>query len=110
MTAIKNTFRYLLGSPLAEGKRQFARLDGKEIVLFNVDGEMYAIDDSCPHAGASLFNGKLDGYLLTCPAHGLSFDIRSGCMKQGAGFKVRTYQCELIGDTVVDFSDSPTIR
>jgi 3-phenylpropionate/trans-cinnamate dioxygenase ferredoxin subunit len=41
----------------------------KEIAVFNVDGDLYAIGDSCPHAGASLGSGKLSGKIVTCRAH-----------------------------------------
>lgn len=62
------------------GQRRLWRHDGQLIVLFNVDGTLYAIDDTCPHAGASLAGGKLQGRLLQCPAHGLKFDLADGCM------------------------------
>ncbi|HWX01839.1 Rieske (2Fe-2S) protein [Collimonas sp.] len=91
---------------IAIGQRKFARIDGKDIAIFNVDGDIYAIDDSCPHSGASLFRGRLDGYMLKCPAHGLSFDIRSGCMKYGPGMVVRTYASKQIdGEIVIDCSE-----
>ncbi|MGB7191932.1 MAG: Rieske 2Fe-2S domain-containing protein [Collimonas pratensis] len=102
------TFTLQLAEKMAisNGQRMFARIDGKEIVVFNVDGEIYAIDDSCPHSGASLFGGRLEGHMLKCPAHGLSFDIRSGCMKYGAGMAVRTYASKLIdGEIVIDCSE-----
>ncbi|SFH94076.1 3-phenylpropionate/trans-cinnamate dioxygenase ferredoxin subunit [Collimonas sp. OK307] len=91
---------------ISTGQRMFARIDGRDIAIFNVDGDIYAIDDSCPHSGASLFRGTLDGYMLKCPAHGLSFDIRSGCMKYGAGMAVRTYASKLVdGEIVFDFPE-----
>ncbi len=92
---------------ISVGQRLFTCIDGKDIAIFNVDGEIYAIDDSCPHSGASLFRGTLlDGYMLKCPAHGLSFDIRSGCMKYGTGMAVRTYTSKLVdGEVVIDFSE-----
>jgi len=40
----------------------------------------YALDDSCPHAGSSLAAGTLDGAIVTCRAHGLRFDVRTGRM------------------------------
>lgn len=72
------------------GSRTLLRLQGKTIALFNVDETLYAIDDSCPHAGGSLLTGKLDGRMLQCPAHGLKFDLATGCMR-GGGLSVATY-------------------
>lgn len=51
---------------------------GETILLLNVEGEFYAMENSCPHAGASMASGSCDAHVLTCPAHGLKFDIRSG--------------------------------
>lgn len=103
---MKLTSQLLGKMAIPNGQRMFARIDGKDIAVFNVDGDIYAIDDSCPHSGASLFGGRLEGYMLKCPAHGLSFDIRSGCMKYGAGMAVRTYASKLIdGAIVIDCSE-----
>lgn len=79
------------------GQRTLARLHGKTIAVFNVDDTLYAIDDSCPHAGGSLFSGKLDGRMLQCPAHGLKFDLATGCMRSG-GLAVATYAVAWVND------------
>src|SRR5271169_5847134 len=51
----------------------------KEIAIFNVDGKICAISDTCPHAGGSLGMGKLDGKIVICPVHGMKFDVTTGC-------------------------------
>ena len=76
---------------LAESGRRMLWLAGHEIALFQVQGAYYAIDDSCPHAGASLYSAQLDGTSVACRGHGLRFDLVSGCMHGGAGLRVRTY-------------------
>ncbi|MDE3738949.1 MULTISPECIES: Rieske 2Fe-2S domain-containing protein [Pseudomonas] len=76
------------------GGRSLFRHDGKSLVLFNLGGELYAIDEGCPHKGASLFSGRLDGRLLHCPAHGLRFDLATGCVPGVSGFGVATYAVE----------------
>lgn len=48
------------------------------VALYRVDGTWCAVTDRCPHAGAPLSPGELDGAVLTCPAHGSQFDVRSG--------------------------------
>ncbi|BAN48134.1 Rieske 2Fe-2S domain-containing protein [Metapseudomonas resinovorans] len=78
----------------AEGSRSLIRHEGKSLVLFNLGGELYAIDEGCPHNGASLFSGRLNGRLLQCPAHGLRFDLATGCVPGVAGFGVATYAVE----------------
>lgn len=75
------------------GQRRLWRHADTLIVVFNVDGALYAIDDSCPHRGASLASGVLQGRMLQCPAHGLKFDLAHGCMGHQAqpGIALRRY-------------------
>ncbi|MDN8618575.1 Rieske (2Fe-2S) protein [Variovorax ginsengisoli] len=75
---------------LAAGGRCFARHGGHEIALFRIQGAVYAIADSCPHAGASLASGELEGATIRCPAHGLRFDLVTGYAR-GGGFAMRIY-------------------
>jgi len=81
---------------LAPGERKIAFIDGRSIVLFNIQGTIHAIDNACPHNGASLANGLLDGYMLRCPAHGLRFDVRTGCMAGNTGLKLTTFPVHTI--------------
>jgi len=55
-------------------------IDGVPVAIFNVGGDFYALDDTCSHAEASLSEGDLveDRYVIECPLHGSSFDLRSG--------------------------------
>lgn len=77
---------------LAVGARKLVFADGQSILLLNVDGQVHAIENSCPHSGASLASGQLDGPVLQCPAHGLRFDLRTGCMPgQSDGLCLRRY-------------------
>ena len=59
-------------------RKTFELPDDREIALFNLDGEFYATDNSCPHKGAPLSEGILCGRVLECDWHGWQFDLRSG--------------------------------
>lgn len=83
------------------GARTYVCEEGASLVLFNVAGTLYAIDDSCPHNGSSLAAGKLDGLMLQCPAHGLKFDIATGCMLGGSRLQVRSYPVSLVDGTAL---------
>jgi 3-phenylpropionate/trans-cinnamate dioxygenase ferredoxin subunit len=72
------------------GKRAVVQIGQRSIALFNVAGNFLAIDDSCPHAGASLAGGKVEHGAVQCPAHGLRFDLSSGRMCSGP-LAIRTY-------------------
>ena len=57
---------------------RFELPDGNELAVFNVDGEFYATENSCPHRGAPLTEGALCGHVIECWLHGWQFDVRSG--------------------------------
>lgn len=62
--------------PVGQGK--VYRVHGREIAIFNVDGDFYAIDNVCPHRGGPIGEGRLEHSIITCPWHDWSFDVRSG--------------------------------
>ncbi len=63
---------------LTPGKMQKIAADGKEILVANINGTFYAVDDTCTHAGASLHEGTLEGDTVTCGWHGAKFDCKTG--------------------------------
>ena len=83
------------------GQRKRVFVDGRCVVIFNVDGEIYAIDDSCPHNGASLGNGELEGCVLRCPAHGLRFDLRTGRTPGTGGLSLIRFAVETVDSKLV---------
>ncbi len=76
--------------PLGEAVRIEAEVP---IAVFNVDGELLAIDDTCTHQDASLADGWLEGCAVECPLHAACFDLRTG-MPSGppAKMPVRTHE------------------
>jgi 3-phenylpropionate/trans-cinnamate dioxygenase ferredoxin subunit len=73
-------------------------VEGYSIAVFNVDGKLYAIDDSCPHQGSSLAAGTLEGWVVTCSSHGMKVNVTGGEQQPGAGMNVRTFPLELRPD------------
>jgi nitrite reductase/ring-hydroxylating ferredoxin subunit len=64
---------------IPSGKMKHVELDGKEIVVSNVNGKYYAMDDRCGHMNALLSMGNLSNdNLVTCPMHGARFDVTNG--------------------------------
>ncbi len=53
-------------------------VQGKSIALFNVDGQFFALDNTCTHRGGPLAEGEISGHEVTCPLHGATFDIQTG--------------------------------
>ena len=63
---------------IASGQARRVEVHGKRLALFNIDGNFYALDDTCPHRGGPLSEGAIAGEQVTCPWHGSTFDIRTG--------------------------------
>ncbi len=58
-------------------------VEGREIALFNVAGTVYALDNACPHQGAPLADGWLEGATVTCTWHAWCFNLADGRMTHG---------------------------
>lgn len=67
-------------SELPPGERSKLLVDGIDISVFNCEGTLYAIEDQCSHAEASLGEGDVDPATCTveCPRHGAKFDLKTG--------------------------------
>lgn len=63
---------------LQPGKGMTVSVAGRRVALFNLAGEYHAIDDTCPHVGAPLGGGWVDGESVACPMHGWEFEIKTG--------------------------------
>ena len=63
---------------IVPGKMIKRSIDGRDILVANIDGEYFATDDSCTHSGSSLSEGKLDGCTITCGWHAAEFDCKTG--------------------------------
>jgi len=86
---------------LTPGQRKIVFVDGRCVVLFNLGGELRAIDDACPHNGASLLTGRLEGSVLRCPAHGLAFDLLTGCSPASRALCLTTFPVRQVEEGIV---------
>lgn len=80
--------------------RCLARLGSVDLALFYIDGAIHAIEDTCPHAGASLCWGPLNGHQVQCRAHGLRFSLRTGAMAGAAGLTIEVFPVRVVGEDV----------
>ena len=63
---------------LPNGERLFVEIDEAYLVVFNIAGDIYAIEDVCSHDDGPLGDGDLEGHEVICPRHGARFDVRTG--------------------------------
>ncbi len=61
------------------GKSKVVDLLGQSVAIFNVEGQFCATDNTCPHQGGPLGEGKLQGDVVTCPWHAWRYNVRTGC-------------------------------
>jgi nitrite reductase/ring-hydroxylating ferredoxin subunit len=60
------------------GQAQLVDVKGRSIALFNVEGQFFALDNTCTHKGGPLAEGEISGHEVTCPWHRGTFDVRTG--------------------------------
>jgi nitrite reductase/ring-hydroxylating ferredoxin subunit len=83
------------------GRAKQVTVGGRAVALFNVGGTFYAIDDTCPHRGAPLWEGEVEGTDVTCPWHGARFNVTTGAnLSPPAQTGVPSYKVQVVGDEV----------
>ena len=86
---------------LAEGCLTEIEVAGKRVGLLKRNGGVYAFTAACPHAGAALCSGWIDGLgRIVCPEHKYRFDPLNGRNTSGEGYKLFTYKVEVRGEDI----------
>jgi nitrite reductase (NADH) small subunit len=80
---------------IAEGGSLLVEAGGQDIALFHTSGQIYAIHDRCPHAGASLSGGAIEDGAVICPWHYWCFHLHDGTMCNNPKLKVATYPVQV---------------
>jgi nitrite reductase/ring-hydroxylating ferredoxin subunit len=80
------------------GQGRAVSIEGRDVAVFNVNGTFYAMDNVCPHRGAPLSDGRLEGGIVTCPWHGWEFDVRTGGLRMDPSRCSKTFPLERRGD------------
>ena len=97
---------------LPEGGALAVEIDGRQVVLFRSGGDIFALDNLCPHAGSRLEHGRLAGGQITCPLHGAKFDLTDGyCRnpKVGGARPIITHQVKVVeGQIEITLCELPT--
>lgn len=83
-----------------EGGSVVVEVNGKDVAVFRVGGQHYAIDDLCPHAGASLSGGTVEDLVVTCPWHYWRFRLTDGAWADNPRIKTGSYPIHVVGDEI----------
>ena len=87
-------------SDLGPGSSMTIEANGKAVALFNVDGAVYALDNTCLHRGGPLGEGFLEGDVVACPWHMWEYNVRTGEKVGDPSLKVATYPVEVEGNDI----------
>jgi nitrite reductase/ring-hydroxylating ferredoxin subunit len=88
-------------SAVSSGKSLCVQVDGRSIALFELDGTVLALDDTCTHAGGPLSEGEVEEGGVVCPWHGAKFDLRTGAaLGPPASSPVKSYPVRIQGQEI----------
>jgi nitrite reductase/ring-hydroxylating ferredoxin subunit len=82
------------------GQGQAFAVAGRMVAVFNEDGKFSAIDDFCPHMGASLAGGYLEKGIVACPWHAWRFCVDDGRWCDNPKIKIDAFETRVVGDEV----------
>ena len=85
---------------IPEGTGQAFPVAGRMVAVFNDRGNYFAIDDFCPHMGASLAGGHLDNGVVTCPWHAWRFSVCDGTWRDNPKIKIDAFEVRVEGDEI----------
>ena len=86
---------------IAEGTGRTVEVNGRPIAVFLVGGQYYAIDDYCPHMGASLGNGEVHEEMVLCHRHMWAFKLADGACVDVPALSVETFEVRVEGEEVL---------
>src|SRR6516162_9387265 len=85
---------------IPEGEGRTFEAGNKLIAVFLHQGQFHAIDDCCPHMGASLSGGWVENGIVTCPWHAWRFRLEDGAWADNPRIKIGCYAVRVEGDEV----------
>lgn len=89
-------------SDVAPGEMIEVQVGGEPVCLANVDGDFFAIHNTCTHRGGPLADGELEGAIVTCPWHAGQFNVRSGeVVASPPAQPIKTYNVRVDGQDIL---------
>ncbi len=87
-------------SSLPPGAVMEAAVGGRTYAICNVEGEIHALEGTCPHRGGPLGQGALHGHMLVCPWHAWEYDCRTGRNDRNPEVRVAKVDVKIDGDEI----------
>lgn len=98
---MSNFVKVLTLADIQPGTAKTCMVNGKEIGVYNVDGKIYACENTCFHQGAPLADGRLDGTVITCPWHSWKYDVTNGKCTRDDSIMIKTYPVKVEDDSIL---------
>ena len=92
--------RVAAAADVKPGQGIVAEANGKTLAVFNVDGTIHAINNTCCRREGPLGEGELDGDIVTCPWHGWRFNVTTGACMNNPSAQVEAYEVKIEGEDV----------
>jgi NAD(P)H-dependent nitrite reductase small subunit len=86
---------------IPSGQGIIVEVEGKQVAVFNCDGQYYATQNNCIHRGGPLAEGLLEGSIVTCPWHGWEYDISTGDCLTNPKAKIKSYPLKVEGNDIL---------
>ena len=84
------------------GSSKVVQVNEHVVAIFNLEGTLYAIDNTCPHQGGPLGEGYLeDSGAVSCPWHAWNFDVRTGVSPIDPDVRVRTFPLKVVDGEII---------
>lgn len=81
--------------------KKVVSVSGREIVLINVKGTIFAVENECPHQGSPLTAAIVKDGVISCPRHGYRFNLKDGHCDEHPEFVLATFRVQLNGDVIL---------
>jgi nitrite reductase (NADH) small subunit/3-phenylpropionate/trans-cinnamate dioxygenase ferredoxin subunit len=85
---------------IPEGHGVAYEVEGRMVAVFNDGGTFYAIDDCCPHMGASLAEGQLQDGIVACPWHAWRFCVHDGTWCDNRRIQIDHFEVRVQGGEI----------
>jgi len=81
--------------------KKVVTVNGQELLLLNIKGEIFACENECPHQGSPMQSGVVKDGHLSCPRHGYRFDLKNGSCLDNPAFTLKLFPVQIQGDDIL---------
>ena len=100
MSDIESFFPVLEEKKLEENTMKLVTVQGTPILLIKQQGQIFAIDNRCPHMGCGFSGGTLEGSVIVCPCHDWHFNLKTGEYQEEPSIKLTSYEWKIIAGKI----------